>query len=165
MRLSKTLVVHEKLTSKGTVFYKNIWYKLFYMFHIYIILTINFLYYNLIVTTRDGVYVWIHVHISSFLSFFFHAFSAFWDNYHYSRIVAALFTHCSSIIHALWQYYSRIVHGTHSHFIQKKILKMSPTILFTLLKIILLQCFQFSVSTKISCIQTDLEYLNIKCLC
>ena len=56
MRLSKTLVLHEKLTSKGTVFYKNIWYKLFYMYHIYIILTINFLYYNLIVTTRDGVF-------------------------------------------------------------------------------------------------------------
>ena len=56
MRFSKTLDLNEKLTSKGTVFYKNIWYKLFYMYHIYIILTINFLYYNLIVTTRDGVF-------------------------------------------------------------------------------------------------------------
>ena len=37
------------------------------------------------------------------------------------------------------------VHGTHNHFIQKKILKMSPTVLFTHLKIILLQCFQFLV--------------------
>ena len=56
MRFSKTHDLNEKLTSKGTVFYKNIWYKLFYMYHIYIILTINFLYYNLIVTTRDGVF-------------------------------------------------------------------------------------------------------------
>ena len=48
------------------------------------------------------------------------------------------------------------VHRTHSHFIQeKKILKMGFMVLFTHLKIILLQCFQFSVLTKISCIQTD----------
>ena len=56
MRFSKTLDLNEKLTSKGTVFYKNIWYRLFYMYHIYIILTINFLYYNLIITTRDEVF-------------------------------------------------------------------------------------------------------------
>ena len=40
---------------------------------------------------------------------------------------------------------------------------MGPTSLFTHLKIILLQCFQFSVSVKISSIQTDpilLFYLN-----
>ena len=37
----------------------------------------------------------------------------------------------------------------------KKILKMGPTVLFTHLKIILLQCFQFSVSATISSIQTD----------
>ena len=47
------------------------------------------------------------------------------------------------------------VHGTHNHFIQKKILKMGPMTLFTHLKIILLQCFQFLVFSKISCIQTD----------
>ena len=42
-------------------------------------------------------------------------------------------------------------------FIRKKILKMGHTVLFTHLKIILLQCVQFSVSisAKISCIQTD----------
>ena len=38
-------------------------------------------------------------------------------------------------------------------------LKIGPTILFTYLKIILLQCFQFSVFNKISCIQTDLRKL------
>ena len=47
------------------------------------------------------------------------------------------------------------VHGTHNHFIQKKILKMGHMTLFTHLKIILLQCFQFLVFSKISCIQTD----------
>ena len=36
-----------------------------------------------------------------------------------------------------------------------KILKMGPMALFTDLKIILLQCFQFSVLAKISSIQMD----------
>ena len=58
-------------------------------------------------------------------------------------------------VHALFRYCSRSIHGTYSHFIQKKILKMGPTVLFTHLKIILLQCFQFSVSAIISSIQTD----------
>ena len=49
---------------------------------------------------------------------------------------------------------------THTfHFSATFLLKMGPIILFTHLKIILLQCFhfqfQFSVSTKISSIQTD----------
>ena len=35
---------------------------------------------------------------------------------------------------------------------------MGLTVLFTHLKIILLQCFQFSISSKISCIQTDPKY-------
>ena len=43
-------------------------------------------------------------------------------------------------IHALFT----TVHRPHIHFIWKKILKMGPTALFTYLKIILLQCFQFS---------------------
>ena len=38
---------------------------------------------------------------------------------------------------------------------QKKILKMGPMTLFTHLKNILLQCFQFSVFSKISCIRKD----------
>ena len=45
------------------------------------------------------------------------------------------------------------VHGTHNHFIQKKILKMDPTVLFTHLKIILLQCFSvFSFSFQFSAV-------------
>ena len=56
------------------------------------------------------------------------------------------------------------VHGTHNHFIQKKILKMGPTVLFTHLKIILLQCFSvFSFSFQFSvfsCIQTHSKTKN-----
>ena len=52
-------------------------------------------------------------------------------------------------------YYSHTVHETHNYFIQKKILNMGLIALLTYLKIILLQCFQFSVFSKISCIQTD----------
>ena len=51
------------------------------------------------------------------------------------------------------------VHGTHKYFIQEKKLKMGPTTLFAHLKIILLQCFQFSIFSKISCIQTDPKYM------
>ena len=53
------------------------------------------------------------------------------------------------------------VHRTYNHFIlKKKILKMGPMALFTLLKIILLQCFQFSVFSKISYIQMDPTYFD-----
>ena len=41
-------------------------------------------------------------------------------------------------------------------FLTKILLKMSHMTLFTHLKIILLQCFQFLVFSKISGIQTDL---------
>ena len=45
------------------------------------------------------------------------------------------------------------VHGTHNHFIQKKILKMGPTVLFTHLKIILLQYFSvFSFNFQFSAV-------------
>ena len=43
---------------------------------------------------------------SSFQFFFFHAFSTFWDNYHCSRTVAALFTHCSWHITWLIKYFN-----------------------------------------------------------
>ena len=53
------------------------------------------------------------------------------------------------------------VHRTYDYFIpKKKILKMGPTTLFTYLKIILLQCFQFSVFSKISCIRTKPTYFE-----
>ena len=70
------------------------------------------------------------------LLFFFHAFPAFRDNYH-----------CSHTVHALL--------GPTTTLFRKKILKMGLTVLFTHLKIILLQCFQFLVSATISSIQTD----------
>ena len=45
------------------------------------------------------------------------------------------------------------VHGIHNHFIQKKILKMGPTVLFTHLKIILLQYFSvFSFNFQFSAV-------------
>ena len=46
-----------------------------------------------------------------------------------------------STVHAL-------LSTVHALFTDYKILKMGPTVLFTHFKIILLQCFQFSVSTK-----------------
>ena len=53
------------------------------------------------------------------------------------------------------QWVPYIVHRTHKLlFSTKFLLKMSLTALFTHLKIILLQYFQFSVFSKISCIQT-----------
>ena len=52
------------------------------------------------------------------------------------------------------------IHRTYNHFILKKILKMGPTSLFTHLKIILLQCFQFTVFSKISCIRTNPTYFE-----
>ena len=51
------------------------------------------------------------------------------------------------------------IHKTYKPlFLAKFSLKMGPTTLFTHLKIILLQCFQFSVSAKISCIRLDKTY-------
>ena len=47
------------------------------------------------------------------------------------------------------------VHRTYNHFIEKYILKMRMTTLFTHLKIIFLQSFKFSVFSKISCIGKD----------
>ena len=52
------------------------------------------------------------------------------------------------------------IHSTDNHFILKEILKMGPTSLFTHLKIILQQCFQFSVCCKRCCIRTDPTYFE-----
>ena len=54
--------------------------------------------------------------------------------------VHALFVHCLLLF---------------VHCSSKNILKIGPTALFTHLKIILLQHFQFSISAKISCIQIE----------
>ena len=81
-------------------------------------------------------------HVSVFFFLFFFFFSA-WpvnllcrDKNYCSYTVSVLFTYCNSTVHAL------------------NILKMGLTVLFTPLKIILLQYFQFSVSATISSIQT-----------
>ena len=88
-----------------------------------------------------GCPFWLGVGLDPHLSFAFAFFFFFFPLLHaFQReqnslfmYYLTLFTHCFGT-----------VHGTHSHFIQKKILKMGPTVLFTHLKIILLQCFQFS---------------------
>ena len=55
------------------------------------------------------------------------------------------------------------VHGTHNHFIQKKIFKMSLTVLFTHLKIILLQCFSvFSFNFQLSTVSKRTRSHSIK---
>ena len=59
------------------------------------------------------------------------------------------------------------VHESHKlHFLSTFSLKMGPTVLFTHLKFILLQCFQFSVFSfsKISSIQTCLFKFILKIL-
>ena len=53
--------------------------------------------------------------------------------------------HCSCTVHVLFTY-------VHARFTQLKILKMGLRLLFTYLKIILLQYFQFSISITISSI-------------
>ena len=60
---------------------------------------------------------------------------------------------------ALFMYCSNTVHGTTTTLFRKnKKIKMGHTVLFTYFKIILLQYFQFSVSEKISYIQTEPLY-------
>ena len=50
------------------------------------------------------------------------------------------------------------IHSTYNHFIKKNILKMGTTALFTHLKVMLLQYFQLSVFSKLSCIWADHTY-------
>ena len=101
--------------------------------------------------------VWIGIIIASsvcvlLLSFLFFSLSLSLFFFHAFKLLETSFT-----VH----HYSHIFHGTYNHSIKKKyILKMEPTALFTHLKIILLQCFQFSVSAKISYIQTDPSETN-----
>ena len=75
-------------------------------------------------------------------------------------IIIIFFTHflffeTIIIIHAMQQH---CPWDTQPLYSGKRILKMSPTVLFTHLKIILLQCFQFSVSATISLIQMNPLY-------
>ena len=100
--------------------------------------------------------------VSVYARFVFSSFF-FFLGFHAFQGMRLLFMHCfmnsnrkcwlstvnSATVHYLW---------THKfHFSATFSLKMGPTALFTHLKIILLQCFQFSVFnfSKISSIQTD----------
>ena len=82
-----------------------------------------------------------------FLFFIYYLLFIFITCFSFFRRQKSLFTYCSS----LFMYSSCIVHGTYNPFIQKKILKMGHTVLFTHLQIILLQYFQFLVLVKINC--------------
>ena len=76
-----------------------------------------------------------------FSPFFFFLYTRFsWVTEVTVHTVRLLFTHCFILF---------------TYFLATFSLKMGPTVLFTHLKIVLLQCFQFSA--KISCIQTDLK--------
>ena len=89
-----------------------------------------------------------------FFLFFFHAFQ---------RVMRLLFMYCSlNSSRKCWLFHDKqwSMYCSRSHklyFSETFSLKMSPTILFTHLKIILLPYFQFSIFSfsKISSIQTD----------
>ena len=85
--------------------------------------------------------------VSCFFFFFF--FNAYEQQQHYSCTwihCTGDKVHCSQDLQPLYS--------------EKKILKMGPTALFTHLKIILLQCFQFSVFRKISYIRMGPTYFD-----
>ena len=98
------------------------------------------------------VFVWIYVCVllpRVFSPFFFFLSRKVWLSTH------VLFMHFRFSPSALFNTdYVLFMEPTRILF-KKNILKMDSTILFTHLKIILLQCFQFLVFNKISCIQTD----------
>ena len=81
-----------------------------------------------------------------FPSFFFFVFTRLRREILLFRETIFTVYHCSSTVYTL------------------KILKMDPTTLYTHLKIILLQCFQFSVSATISSIQTEFYLVPLKFL-
>ena len=108
--------------------------------------------------STETTFAFVKLRFRSFLFIFFTRFG----------IIRLLFMHCSlnnnhkcwlSTMNSVYVHYLR----THKlHFSATFSLKMGPTILFTHLKITLLQYFQFSVFSfsKISSIQTD-----PKCIC
>ena len=90
---------------------------------------------------------------------FFFFFHAFWDKFYY-------YGYCSCAVHEQYPQsltcqtiLSQLVHTMHYsrthkfHFLATFLLKMGPTVLFTHLKIILLQCFSvFSFSFQFSAV-------------
>ena len=94
-------------------------------------------------------FVWIHVCcVLLFCIFFFHAFSPTGGTVHIRYMNSS---------HNFWPVFMHCSRTHKFHFLSIFSLKMGLTTLFTHLKIILLQCFQFSVFSfsKISSIQTD----------
>ena len=96
------------------------------------------------------MYVWIHVYVLRFCSFFF--FFCFFTYFGEIRLLFIDFSTVNSIsVYCLWTY--------KFHFLTIFSLKMGHTALFTHLKIILLQYFQFSVFSFQ--FQQNKFYLNI----
>ena len=111
--------------------------------------------------------VWIqHFPLNLALRFSFLFFLFFFDFTRFREETKFTVYETNVTVHALFWYYSHTVHRTHSHIIQKKKikLKMGPMVLFTHLKIILLQYFQFSISATISSIQTVGPPSNVICI-
>ena len=86
----------------------------------------------------------------SFFHFFFFIFLfIFWHAFFPHKWL--LFMHCQPQLLTKSFMNSASVHSLRTHkfyFSATFLIKMGPTVLFTYLKIILLQCFQFSVSAK-----------------
>ena len=93
------------------------------------------------------------------LLFLFFSFFFFYTRFKGQVQQRSTVQYCLAVFFLTFLSISEPVHcsWTHKfHFLSIFSLKMSPTVLFTYLKIILLQCFQFSVFSfsKISSIQT-----------
>ena len=100
--------------------------------------------------------------VASAFAFFFFFFHVFWDKFYY-------YDYCLCTVHeqqpqslTCQTIFSQSVHTVHYsrthkfHFSAIFLLKIGSTVLFTYLKIILLQCFSI-----FSCIQTDLILFTI----
>ena len=101
--------------------------------------------------------VWIG--IIARLRFEFHVSFSFFS--FFSSFLERMNSNCTIHAHGFTMQKTKCtIHRTYNQFIKKKNIKMGPTALFTHLEIILLQCFQFSVFSKISCIRTDPTYFE-----
>ena len=90
------------------------------------------------------------------LRFWFHVTFYFILFFQCIWIVTALFMHMDS----LCKRHSALFMGPITTLLGKQILRTGTTALSTHLKIIFLQCFQFTVFSKISCIRMDPTYLE-----
>ena len=100
------------------------------------------------------VCVWVGLFLRWVALRFFFFF--FFTRFHFCGY-CSMNSNCNCWLSAVNRAYMHCSRTHKLHFLSTFSLKMGPTVLFTHLKIILLQCFQFSVLSfsKISSIQTD----------